>query len=147
MLSVQHILAPTDFSERSAYAFGLACSLARDHGARLTVLHVVPPPMAEAVGGVMTPEPDRHEEEWARLRRLLPTDSGIPVEHLLAEGEAGEAIVRAARECNCDLIVMGTHGRTGLGRALLGSVAEKVLRQAPCPVVTVKAPPAAGAAN
>jgi nucleotide-binding universal stress UspA family protein len=140
MLPIRSILVPTDFSERSGYAFRLACSVARDHGARLTVLHVVPPPMAAYVGGVMTPEPDRHEGEWARLRLVQPPEPGLPVEHLLAEGDAGEAIVRAAREGKCDLIVLGTHGRTGLGRTLLGSVAEKVLRQALCPVLTVKTP-------
>jgi nucleotide-binding universal stress UspA family protein len=141
MLAIKTILHPTDFSERSDQAFRLACSLARDHGARVIVLHVAPPPMATTVGGVMTPEPGRHDEEyWDRLRRVRPDDLGVPVEYLLAEGSPAEGVLRAARQTQCDLIVMGTHGRTGLGRALMGSVAEVVVRKAPCLVLTVKAP-------
>jgi nucleotide-binding universal stress UspA family protein len=141
MLTIQTILHPTDFSPRSDQAFRLACSLAHDHGARVIVLHVAPPPMATTVGGVMTPEPGRHDEEYLRqLRRLQPEDSRVPVERLLTEGSPSEGILRAARETKCDLIVMGTHGRTGLGRVLMGSVAEAVVRKAPCLVLTVKVP-------
>jgi nucleotide-binding universal stress UspA family protein len=141
MLAIQTILHPTDFSERSDQAFRLACSLARDHGARVIVLHVAPPPVAGYVGGVMTPEPGRHDEEWwDQLRRRQPDDPRVPVERVLGEGRPAEAILRAARERQCDLIVMGTHGRTGLGRALMGSVAEEVVRKAPCPVLTIKVP-------
>jgi nucleotide-binding universal stress UspA family protein len=140
MLPLRTILVPTDFSERSAHAFGLACALARDHGARLVVLHVLAPPAAVYMG-VTPPEPDRsRHEHWEQLCRLGPRDPRVRVERLLAEGEPAGAILQAARDNHCDLIVMGTHGHTGLGRVLLGSVAEAVLRQAPCPVVTVRAP-------
>jgi nucleotide-binding universal stress UspA family protein len=68
----------------------------------------------------------------------------VRVEHRLVAGDPGAEILRAAREEPCDLIVMGTHGRTGLGRVLLGSVAEQVVRRAPCPALTVKAPAESG---
>jgi nucleotide-binding universal stress UspA family protein len=140
VLPISSILVPTDFSERSANAFRLACAVARDHGARLVVLHVAPPPMAASVGGVMTPEPGHDDERWAKLRSLRPPDPRVPVEHLLAEGDPATMILQVAAQRECDLIVLGTHGRTGLGRVLLGSVAEEVMRRASCPVVTVKTP-------
>jgi nucleotide-binding universal stress UspA family protein len=141
VLPIRTILHPTDFSERSEAAFRLACSLARDHGARVILLHVLPPPMATYVGGVMTPEPGGYDKEcWDRLGRIQPDDPQVPVERLLAEGSPAEAILRAAGETQCDLLVLGTHGRTGLARALMGSVAEAVVRKAPCPVLTVKVP-------
>jgi nucleotide-binding universal stress UspA family protein len=140
MLAIKTILHPTDFSERSDQAFGLACSLARDHGARVIVLHVLPPVVVHP-GGVMTPEPGPYKEEcWGQLRRRQPDDPRVPVEHLLAEGSPSEGILQAAREKGCDLIVLGPHGRTGLGRVLMGSVAEAIVRKAPCLVLTVKAP-------
>jgi nucleotide-binding universal stress UspA family protein len=140
MLPIHHILFATDFSPLSEDAFRLACQMARDSGARLTILHVVPPPMAAYVGGVMTPEPPRYTDEWAQLHRMRPPDPDVPVDHLLAEGSAAVMILRVARERKCDAIVMGTHGRTGLRRVLMGSVAEEVVRKAPCHVVIVKAP-------
>jgi nucleotide-binding universal stress UspA family protein len=140
MLAVRTILHPTDFSERAALAFRLACSLARDHGARLLVLHVAPPAPALYIG-VTPPEPDRSREERCnRLRTLQPHDPLVRVERLLTAGQPGAAIVQTAKASGCDLIVMGTHGRTGLSRALMGSVAEEVVRKATCPVLTVKFP-------
>ena len=129
----QTILHPTDFSERSGYAFQLACSLARDRGARLIVLHVMPVPLVQ--------EKRFYQEEMsAELNRLKAPDSQIQVEHLLEQGDPATQILRIAQETGCDLVVMGTHGRTGLDRLLMGSVAEEVVRRAACPVVTVKAP-------
>jgi nucleotide-binding universal stress UspA family protein len=133
MLPIQTILHPTDFSERSGYAFQLACSLARDHGARLIVLHVMPVPLVQ--------EKFLYREEMAgELNRLGAPDARVRVEHRLEEGDAATQILRVAQETGCDLIAMGTHGRTGLGRLLMGSVAEQVLRMASCPVLTVRAP-------
>jgi nucleotide-binding universal stress UspA family protein len=77
---------------------------------------------------------------WELLNNLRPESYANAVERNLQVGDAAEEIVRLAGKANCDLIVMGTHGRSGLGRLLMGSVAEKVLRKAPCPVVTVKQP-------
>ena len=140
MLPINTILHPTDFSESAAYAARLACALARDYGARLIVLHVATPPVA--YGDAATPS----EPTWSRaelheqLQQVLPEDPLVRTEHRLAEGDAVAEILRAVRTLRCDLIVMGTHGRTGLGRLLMGSVAEEVLRQATCPVLTVKSP-------
>jgi nucleotide-binding universal stress UspA family protein len=133
MLSVQTILHPTDFSQRSGYAFHLACSLARDRGARLVVLHVMPVSLVQ--------EKRLYREEMqAELNRLGAPGAQVQVEHRLAEGDAATQILQVAQETGCDLIVMGTHGRTGLGRFLMGSVAEQVLRRTSCPVLTVRAP-------
>ncbi len=144
MLAIQTILYPTDFSETSRYAFQLACSLARDHGARVIALHVAPPPQTVNFEG-MPPSPalpvGYQEDLKNKLREFSAASVEVQVEPRLEEGFAATEIVRVAREVPCDLIVMGTHGRTGLGRLLLGSVAEHVLRKAPCPVLTVKAPP------
>lgn len=141
MLAIQTVLHPTDFSERSEFAFRLACSLARDYGARLIVLHVAEPPMAVAGEGVlMLPPTFDLEPLRERLQQLRPAEPKVPVEHRLIQGDAATEILRVAEETKCDVIVLGTHGRTGLGRLLMGSVAEQVVRRAPCPVVTVKTP-------
>lgn len=142
MLPIKTILHPTDFSPPSGHAFQLACSLARDHDARLLVLHVIDQP-ALIYGGVMTapPPPPPVEERKAaqeQLQKIRPTDPMVPVEHRLEVGDPVQWILEVAKERQCDLIVIGTHGRTGLARLLMGSVAERVLRGATCPVVTVK---------
>jgi nucleotide-binding universal stress UspA family protein len=150
MLTIRTILHPTDFSAPSAYAFQMACALARDYHARLIVLHVEPPPVS-TLGGfpAVPPLPVEYDREnlQKQLRRLQPADSAVRVEHCLVAGEPVAEILRVAREESCDLIVMGTHGRTGLRRLLMGSVAEHVVREAPCLVLTLKDPlPAVAAA-
>jgi nucleotide-binding universal stress UspA family protein len=80
------------------------------------------------------------EEMAGELNRLRAPDARVRVEHRLEEGDTATQILRVAQETGCDMIVLGTHGRTGLGRLLMGSVAEQVLRMAPCPVLTVRAP-------
>lgn len=145
MLSLRTIMHPTDFSAHSEYAFRLACSLARDYGARLIVLYVLERPLL-SYSGVMTapppppPSAEQRQSVQAQLHRMKSPDPAISVEHLLEEGDPATAIVQVAQERQCDLIVMGSQGRTGLRRLLMGSVAEQVVRQAPCPVVTVKTP-------
>jgi nucleotide-binding universal stress UspA family protein len=133
MLTIRTILHPTDFSERSGYAFGLACSLARDLGARLIVLHVVHASLAAEKRGF-------GEDLSEDLNRMEIPDLKPPVERRLEEGDPATEICRVAKQAGYELIAMGTHGRTGLGRFLMGSVAEQVVRRAPCPVLTVKAP-------
>jgi len=141
MLPIRTVLHPTDFSDYSDYAFRLACSLARDYGARLVVVHVVELPVAIYGNGLVLPPPQVNKEPLqAKLQQLLPRDPKVQVEHRLVEGDAATEILRVAGEAKCDLIVMGTHGRTGLGRLLMGSVAEQVVRKASCPVLTVKTP-------
>jgi nucleotide-binding universal stress UspA family protein len=139
---IHTILHPTDFSEPCAEAFRVACALARDQSAQVIVLHVaVPPPAVPTMMPVPLPMPANHREELqAMLRRVRESVPDIPVDCRVADGggNAAATVVDVAQRVPCDLIVMGTHGRTGLGRALLGSVAEQVLRTAPCPVATVK---------
>jgi nucleotide-binding universal stress UspA family protein len=142
MLPIRTILYPTDFSPPSAYAFPLACALARDYGARLVVVHVIPPPRP-TYSEFAPLEPDPNElaaEARAKLSELRPLDASVRVEYQVWEGAPAVEIMNVARQSHADLIVMGTHGRTGLGRLLLGSVAEEILRRAPCPVLTLKTP-------
>jgi len=142
MLPIHTILHATDFSTQSNHAFQLACALARDYEAKLVVLHVALPPVIGSEMGIMIPPGgvDFEDELRQKLTQLRPVGLTIPVEHYLREGEPALEILDLAQECQADLIVLGTHGRTGLGRLLMGSVAEAVLRKAPCPVLTVKAP-------
>jgi nucleotide-binding universal stress UspA family protein len=140
MLRIETILHPTDFSPHSEHAFHVACSLARDHGGRVIVLHVAVPPVV-GHGGAITPPP---EGDWKALEMQLalvrPSDGKISVEHRLDEGNPASEILRVAEESQCNLIVMGTHGRSGVARLLMGSVAEHVVRRATCSVLVVKAP-------
>jgi nucleotide-binding universal stress UspA family protein len=139
------ILYPTDFSTPSAHACAVAADLARQYGGCLLVLHVVETLGPENVThgeAVSQREPEGYRERLqADLRQVGPASgAGLAVVRLLAEGDPADEIVRAARAQGCDLIVMGTHGRTGLSRLLIGSVAEQVVRTAPCSVLTVKTP-------
>ncbi len=139
--NIRTILFPTDFSESARSALGLAFALARDCQARLIVLHVASPPAFVSYGefekALQESSPYRHELE-EHLRDHQTPD--CRAEFVLKEGDPGSEIIHLAEELACDLIVMGTHGRSGLDRLLLGSVAGKVLRRAPCPVLTVKTP-------
>jgi nucleotide-binding universal stress UspA family protein len=141
MLPIHTILHPTDFSDRSGNALPLACALARDYAARLVVLHVAQPTPLVYGEGFVVPDPDETvREERERLQNLLVPVSGIPVEKRFVEGDPADRVLDVAREIRADLIVMGTHGRTGLKRLLMGSVAEQVVRKAVCPVLTVTTP-------
>ena len=130
------ILHPTDFSERSRHAFDFACTLARG-GGRLIVLHVVEAVHVASEGY----EQALHE----RLREFQTDDPSIRVEYRLREGDPAAEILSEASATGCDLIALGTHGRTGLDRLLMGSVAEAVLHSAGCMVLAVKVPPEAHA--
>jgi nucleotide-binding universal stress UspA family protein len=134
MTRLKTILHPTDFSQRADLAFQLACSLAQDHGARLIVLHVAP----FLGGGSVNDE----GLLWENLRDLQERYPHVPMELRLAHGDPAAETLHLATEAGCDIIVMGTQGKSGVGRFLLGSVAERVLRQASCPVLTVKDVPA-----
>jgi universal stress protein A len=135
------ILHPTDFSPGSDAAFRYACDLAVDYDARLVVVYAQGPviPMG-AEGVVISPDPDELRAVGeAQLSGIRPANPAVRIERAYREGPAPGAILDVAAESKADLIVMGTHGRSGVGRLLLGSVAEEVLRKAPCPVLTVKA--------
>ena len=141
MTHIRTILHPTDFSKQSEFAFQLACSLARDYGADLYVLHVMPLPVVAYIEGPLPIASEALQEELRqKLDRLHAENGKFRVLHRLVEGEPVNEIMHMAAETGCDLIVMGTHGRTGVGRILMGSVAEGVSRKAPCPVLTVKNP-------
>jgi nucleotide-binding universal stress UspA family protein len=139
MLPLGTVLHPTDFSENSEFAFRVACALARDYNARLVLLHVIPPPMVIYAGGPVPAETwPSIDEVKGKLCQLQGHAHKVRVETQILEGDPVDMILRAAEETHTDVIVMGTHGRTGLGRLLLGSVAESVIRKAPCPVLSAK---------
>lgn len=141
MLPIQTILCATDFSEASEPALQTARGLARDHGARLIVLSVAPPLFLPEAG--VAPPIDLDADRYAleQLRgRLDGTDLKAPVQTELRQGNPAEEILHAAHDLGADLIVVGSHGRGALGRMLLGSVAEQVLRHAQQPVLIVKGP-------
>jgi len=138
-MKAKKIVFPTDFSHCGDAALKLATSLARDTGATLLIVHVEEPPVAYGGGEMYYGVPDPASEDLLRmLKEVVPTDPAVPCEHLLATGDPSSAIAKLAAEEGADLIVMGTHGRTGLTRLLMGSVAEAVVRRAPCPVLTYK---------
>jgi nucleotide-binding universal stress UspA family protein len=139
-----HILCPVDFSEDSREAMRTAMAMAGAE-ARVTLVHVYVLPAIVSPDLPMDPtliedslrSAEKDLRDWAaEAARLGPAR----VEPVCVQGNAWSAIVDAARERRADLIVMGTHGRTGLRHALLGSVAERVLRHAHCPVLVVRGP-------
>jgi nucleotide-binding universal stress UspA family protein len=138
---IKKILFPTDFSTGSEAALKYATSLARDTKAKLVIVHVEEPPAAFGDGDMYygSIEPD-NLALLEMLHAVVPTDVRVPYEHRLLTGDPAQEIVTLADEEGCDLIVMGTHGRTGFMRLLMGSVAEAVVRRANCPVVTYKHP-------
>ena len=150
MIEFKQIMCPVDFSESSVRALAYAAALARWYDAQLTVLHVVPTFEAMQVRGdlvepvrVVTPMP--REQVLEEMSRSLNLAALSPRATPIAEsGDPQATIIDQALSKKADLIVMGTHGRRGFKRLLLGSVTEAVLREAPCPVLTV--PPHAPAA-
>jgi nucleotide-binding universal stress UspA family protein len=138
MIRITKILYPTDFSSYSNQAYFHAVALAEKHQASLTIAYVyAPAPPAGKPSGKGGGD-RRHWQE--QLQQIRPMDVRIPVHHAFLEGDPASEIVRYAADAGIDLIVMGTHGRTGLERQLMGSVAEKVMRDAPCSVLVVKLP-------
>jgi universal stress protein A len=135
------ILFPTDFSHTGDAALQLATSLAREHDATLLIVHVEEPPAAYGGGEMYYGMPDPVTEDLKKmLSEIVPTDPNVRYEHQLITGDPATSIARLAEQEGAEMIVMGTHGRTGLLRLLMGSVAEAVVRRAPCPVLTLKQP-------
>jgi nucleotide-binding universal stress UspA family protein len=148
-IEIKRILCPTDFSENSKHAMKYALTLAALSQAELELFHVVEPisypqstelfePVLDEVELSMKMEAafqKQLEDQVAALKEEYPK-----VEGKLVTGNTFLEIIQVARDDDVDMIVMGTHGRTGLAHVLIGSVAEKVVREAPCPVLTVKHP-------
>ena len=138
-MQARKILFPTDFSTTGDNALEYATTFARESGARLLIVHVEELPMVYGEGAYYygVPAPERPVLQ-KMLNAIKPHDTSVAYEHRLIDGVPSEAIVALAKREGVDLIVMSSHGRTGLGRLLMGSVAEQVLRHAACPVLVVK---------
>lgn len=137
-MKCQHILVPVDFSQDSEEAVGCAIGLARQFQARLTLLHAIYVPEAAEVN--LAAYLDKIQSESDQLMaacRKRVEDAGVTVDSLVVRGVPSHRITETAQEQQVDLIVMGTHGRTGLRHMLIGSVAERVVRHASCPVMVV----------
>ncbi|MGE3960023.1 MAG: universal stress protein [Vicinamibacterales bacterium] len=143
MIALKRILVPHDFSETSSTAVNYAVMLAKSFGATVTFLYVGDRTQAELEGEVPV-GPDGQVTEAARaamLKMLSPADqAAIGPQFFVRAGTPADEIVHFAADQEIDLIVMGTHGRGFVGHLLMGSVAEKVVRTAPCPVLTVRNP-------
>ncbi|MCA9175020.1 MAG: universal stress protein [Planctomycetales bacterium] len=141
-MKANHIVMATDFSDYAQAALEYATALARDTGATLHILHVIedPPLSADRGFGGFQAEAEMEATEQEMLEKVLPTDAGVPYVHKLLHGRPSRCIVEYADSAHADMIVLGTHGHKGLLRALLGSVAEEVVRRSACPVLTIKQP-------
>jgi nucleotide-binding universal stress UspA family protein len=147
MTRIRRILHPTDFSSASRPAFERAIALARDARGELTVLHVLSPILPVVGEGYIPPQTYESIDAAGRKSAQRKLDAlvararkaGVRARALLLEGSAHDQIARAAKGRRADLIVMGTHGRSGLARFFVGSVASRVVSVAPCPVMTVRA--------
>ncbi len=146
MSGFHRILFATDFSKESAKAFDTAVALAKASRATLMILHVIAPftpIMPEQYIGTQTWDEIDLEGRASAKRELIKLAAkakraGIRATELIAKGEPAKQIVRAARSRSADLVVVGTHGRTGFTKFILGSVAARVVAMAQCPVVTVR---------
>jgi nucleotide-binding universal stress UspA family protein len=150
MIEFRTILCPVDLSERSRPALAHALALARRYEGRVTLLNVLPE-LPFIVSFPLSPDrpaldPATRQGLWEELRAFAgPAADQAPLEAVVVEGDPARTIVERARDMGADLVVMGTHGRSGVERWVLGSVAEKVLRKAHCPVLTV--PPSSRSAG
>jgi nucleotide-binding universal stress UspA family protein len=136
MIRVTRILYPTDFSSYSNQAYFHAVGLAETYGASLTVVYV------------HTPGAPGDKAHWRnQLEQVRPANPKIAVSHVLLEGDPADEITRYAADAGIDVIVIGTHGRTGVDRQEMGSVAERVMREAACSVLVVKLPKGVAAAE
>ncbi len=145
MIKLRRILVPTDFSEHSKKALRYAAEFGRVHGAEVLLLHVVELPLypvSFGVGPVAMPPIEEELKQAVRqhLVKLQEQELPPPLQSrtFVREGRPFLEVIAAAREFEADMIVMGTHGYSGVKHVLLGSTAEKVVRKAPCPVLTVR---------
>jgi len=137
MINLKVILHPTDFSPLARYALPYAIEFAQRYSARLDLLHVLELPYS-----AISLAEEAVSKAEAELEKLIPPEErkGLEVVPIVVRGKPFVEIVRKARERHADIIIMATHGHSGLEYALLGSTAEKVVRKAPCPVLTIRHP-------
>jgi len=146
MKKIRRIMHPTDFSGASSAAFRRAVDMAKANTAELLLVHVIPSVVPIMTDGYVSPRVYEDLEAAARADGQKQLDKlvrkarqvGARVKGLLLEGVPHERIAQAARSKKADMVVMGTHGRTGFAKLVLGSVASRVLTVAPCPVLTVR---------
>jgi len=145
MIQLKKVLVPTDFSEYSQHALQYGLSFSKEYRAQMILLHVIEDPFYPSTGanfGFDMEDYFRRMEDDSRERmaRMVPPEieKEISVERIVARGSAFLEIIRLAKERGVDMIVLATHGRTGLAHVLMGSVTEKVVRKAPCPVLVVR---------
>jgi nucleotide-binding universal stress UspA family protein len=146
MSRLRRILHPSDFSRASGAAFARAVAMAKADRAQLLLVHVLAPPIPIAGEGYISPKVYDDLEASARkygqkhlsVLQAKARKAGVKAVTLLLDGVAHEQIARAAKSKKADLIVIGTHGRTGLAKFFLGSVASRVVAAASCPVLTVR---------
>jgi nucleotide-binding universal stress UspA family protein len=145
MIEVNKVLVAVDFSKESQLAAKFAVSIAHEYKAKLYVIHVVTPLPSSL--GAEVPDFDSFQRQYIErfgedLKRVIPEKIKriIEVEEILEVGEPYHMIVEKAKELDVDIIVLATHGRTGISHILLGSVAERVIRHAPCPVFAIRNP-------
>ena len=147
MIDIKSILAPTDFSTHAEHALKYAGELAKNLKAKMYVLHVAEysnvggdPDATELLIPNYIPELEKKgKDQLDQITRRL-REVGVDAHSVFIAGRAYQDIARMAKELNVDLIVLGTHGRTGFSHLFFGSTAEKVVRLCPCPVLTVKHP-------
>jgi universal stress protein A len=144
MFHPRHILCPTDLSESSLIPLQVARDLARQYQATLLVLHVADTLGPEHLGFAEAETQLQPEGLVAELEKelhgLAPAESGLVMQYLLREGDAATVVEQVVREHHCDLVVVGSHGRTGLEHLFRGSTSEKIIRRCACPVLVVKYP-------
>ncbi len=141
-MNVRKVVAATDYSEASVVAVETALSLAMETGSTLYLLHVLelPTGVDPMIGLVKPPMTGWHEKSMQALERLIPENKGedVKIEKEVRVGSPATAIEDFAKEKKADMIVVGTHGRRGFARMLIGSTAETLLHEAPCQVLVVK---------
>jgi len=141
-MKAKKILLPIDFSPSSDEAVEAASILARGSGGEILIVYVEELPIHEGAAYLYRVPQANTAEVMKRLEQVVPTES-VPYQYRILKGPVVEAILEVAEAEKFDVIVMGTHGRRGLTHLVMGSVAEAVVRRAPCPVLVVKDVPAA----
>jgi nucleotide-binding universal stress UspA family protein len=142
VLSLRTILHPNDLSEHCENALQLAATIARDHGSRLILLYVKPD-QETVIGEFGSPPPEKEptdEEYRQQLRQRVESETKLNAECLVGEGRPVDVILQVAQKEKCDLIVLGSHAHSWLGRLFTSDVVEQVLHKARCTVVTVRDP-------